>query len=120
MLEKLQHLEEHWSCIAYIYSVIGNIALVCMQISMKLVVRTISSSTAIYIRGAFILITNTLYLWGSGQQVSQSDSFVHNTLVKKSVTGSTGMVIMLVGLIWLPIGILNSLFNTAPLIIFFL
>lgn len=120
MLARLDALEKRVDYIAYIYSSIGNVFLVVMQICMKIVTETVSPFWALYIRGFLLLAINSLVLRLNNIQVSQPDKQIHSRLILRSVFSTISLSCFLSAVSFLPLGIANALFNTGPLIIFIL
>lgn len=120
MLAKLDELERTVGFIPYLYAAVGNVLLVFMQISMKLVANTITPFSALFIRGFLLLAVNTLVLRSNHITVSQPDKHIHSLLLKRSICSTLALTLFLSTVTYLPIGIANSLFNTGPLMMFLL
>ena len=60
MLQKINDYEKRSPHVAYVYATLGNITLVLMQVSMKIVVQTLTPFVALFIRGLLLLMINTI------------------------------------------------------------
>ena len=120
MVARIQELEKNNRFIPYIYALIGNTTLVMMQLNMKLVSQTLTPFYALYLRGFFLLLLNTIVIWSTGQSVNQKDPEVYYILMKRSIFSSIALSCFLGSVPFAPISVINSLFNVAPIVIFFI
>lgn len=120
MVARIQELEKNNRFIPYIYALIGNTTLVMMQLNMKLVSQTLTPFYALYLRGFFLLLLNTIVIWSTGQSVNQKDPEVYYILIKRSIFSSIALSCFLGSVPFAPISVINSLFNVAPIVIFFI
>ena len=120
IVARIQELEKTNRYIPYIYALIGNTTLVMMQLNMKLVAQTLTPFYALYLRGFFLLLLNTIVIWSAGMNVDQKDPEVYRILIKRSIFSSIALSCFLGSVPFAPISIINSLFNVAPIVIFFI
>lgn len=120
MLQRLNDYEQRNPYIPYIYAFLGNVTLVLMQINMKILSHTLTPFIALFIRGALLLMINTLVVRFNHLRVDQPDKEIHVLLMKRSVFSTLALTCFMSTVAYIPIGIANSLFNTGPLIIHFL
>lgn len=119
MLARLDHIDKTYACMPILYAVLGNVTLVMMQLSMKLVSQSVTTYYTLFLRGALLLLINTLVVRTAGLQVSQLDPSTYRLLLKRAVFSTGALTTFMFAVAYIPIGIANALFNTGPIIIYF-
>lgn len=119
MLARLDHWDRTYSCMPILYATLGNVTLVMMQLSMKLVAQTVTTYYTLFLRGFLLLCVNTIVVRSAGLEVSQHDPVTYRLLLKRGVYSSCALTTFMFAVAYIPIGIANSLFNTGPIIIYF-
>jgi drug/metabolite transporter (DMT)-like permease len=91
-----------------------------MQIQMKILSRTLSPFFILFIRGLILLGISCIIVRINNLKVHYTDKLVFSMLFKRSILSSVALTCFIGSIPYLPIGIVNSLFNTGPIIIHFL
>lgn len=120
MLNKIDQLENHFGFIPFMYAILGNVSLIIMQINMRAVALVFTPFYAQFIRGVLLLAINSLILKSNKIDTHQQDPGTFALLVKRSFAASCSLIFLLTSVIFVPLGIANSLFNLAPVIIYFI
>lgn len=87
---------------------------------MKIVAHTVSPFYALFLRGFLLLCINSVVVRLNHIKVDQNNKEVHVLLMKRSVFSTSALTTFMSTVAYIPIGIANSLFNTGPIIIYFL
>ena len=91
-----------------------------MQINVKKVSHVFSPFYVLYVRGALLLLLNSIIVRVNNLRVDQNNKNLSNLLIKRSLFGATSLSLFMSTIVYIPIGIANSLFNTGPIFIHFL
>ena len=106
--------------IPYIYAIISCTTVVLMQLNMKIVTQTLSPIYALYARGFGLLVLNSLIIRSSGIKIDLKDPELFRMIVKRSFYTSVALICFLGSTPFIPIAIVNSLYNVGPILIFFI
>lgn len=100
--------------------------MVLMQINLKQLTKHFSSPLVLGVRGSFLFLFNLLYLSYSNQDIHVQDpirtylaTIVFRGIVKRALASAITVILYLSSIKFVPIGIANALFNTTPIMTFF-
>ena len=119
MIKTLEYLEKKYSWIPYVEASISYICIVLLQMTMKIIVRTITPLFAIYCRAIILFCVNTWVLISQGSPLTIKDSLTFKLQVGRAILSTTTFCILMISVQYLPIAIVNSLFYMGPIFIFF-
>ena len=88
-----------------------------MQVSMKIVTQTCTPFMALFLRGSLLLALNTGVVRLNHLRVDQPDSLTYRLLMRRSIFSTLALTTFMTTVVYIPIGIANSLFNTGPIIV---
>ena len=115
----IQALEGSHPNLPYLYAFVANVSLIGMQMGMRSISLIFSPFFALFIRGFCLLSLNSVVLWSTSVDISQKDPTTFRMLMKRSIFSSLALVSFLGSLPFVPMSIVNSLFNISPIIIYF-
>lgn len=102
-------------------------SIVFMQIVLKQVTKHFLPPLALGFRGSLLFLFNLLYLMYSNTNIHTRDpvgtfSFiiVFKAIIKRSLASATTVLMYLGSVKYIPIGVANALFNTSPIMTFFI
>jgi len=101
--------------------------MVITQIFLKKLSAHFSPNLVLGVRASLLVIANSIYLIWNNQPIHQPNkssntqpNSVFIALVKRSLYGSITLSLYLGSIKYLPVGIVNALFNTMPIMSFFI
>ena len=91
-----------------------------MQVFLKLAYPVFSPIYVLLIRALSLLLINSLIIRKMGLTLSIKDPSTNRILIKRSMLATLTPVLYLISVVHLPIGIVSSLLNLGPILIFFI
>lgn len=108
-------------------AIAASVSFVIMQFFLKRLTKNLNSSLVLGIRGSILFLCNLSYLIWNGMKINVKSSNSTNiinkafrALIKRSIAGSLTLTMYLGSIKYIPVGIANALFNTMPIMTFFI
>jgi drug/metabolite transporter (DMT)-like permease len=91
-----------------------------MQINIKIISHTFTPFFALYMRGFMLIVINSIFIRINHLHVDQQNKKTQFLLMIRSVISGVSVLCVMTPIAYIPIGIVNSLFNTGPIFIHFI
>lgn len=91
-----------------------------MQVNMRIVATAFTPFYAQYLRGVLLLTLNTVVMTLNGISIHQTNAQIFKLLIFRSLSSSCALILFMTSVVYIPLGIANSLFNIGPILIYFL